>query len=469
MLLAEKARDGHIVARLKWGDAFVFDSGAKEALFLHEQGVPFEVVPGIPAAIGATAYAGMPAHLSGRAATRSCCCAATKAETRRVARRRLGRARALDGTIVCYAGGRLVPSILQPLLDHGAPPDDAGRADLPRHAAGAADGHRHDRRAARTRRRRTPRGEAAMLVVGDVDRACAITCGGSTSGRSSAGASSSRDRGSRRASSSTRSRISARRRSRRRRSGSRRPRIRKRSIARRRRSTATTGSSSNRRTRSRGFSRRSRAGRAICARSAACRSARSAPSTADRLARPRPQGRRRRRRSSASRASATRIGAQGPARRSARAHRPARSPARRRSPTTWRDAARSSPISSRTAPRPNPRTRRPPGPLPACCSTARSTPSRSRVRRRCSRFASLIGEEQAADLLNTTVVAAIGPVTAAAAAELGIRTTRRCRDDVHRRGTGLAGARRSLQLTRDAALARPDVSRDLQLAAEIRR
>jgi uroporphyrinogen III methyltransferase/synthase len=38
-------------------------------------------------------------------------------------------------------------------------------------------------------------------------------------------------------------------------------------------------------------------------------------------------------------------------------------------------------------------------------------------------LASLIGKEQAADLLNTTVVAAIGPVTAAAAAELGIKTT----------------------------------------------
>jgi uroporphyrinogen III methyltransferase/synthase len=38
-----------------------------------------------------------------------------------------------------------------------------------------------------------------------------------------------------------------------------------------------------------------------------------------------------------------------------------------------------------------------------------------------ARFASLIGEEQAADLLNTTVVATIGPVTAAAASELGIK------------------------------------------------
>jgi uroporphyrinogen III methyltransferase/synthase len=39
------------------------------------------------------------------------------------------------------------------------------------------------------------------------------------------------------------------------------------------------------------------------------------------------------------------------------------------------------------------------------------------------RFAELFGVEQAADLLSTTVVAAIGPVTAAAASELGIQTT----------------------------------------------
>ncbi len=60
LLLVEKAREGKTVVRLKWGDPFVFDSGGKEALFLHEQQIPFEVIPGIPATIGVPAYAGIP-------------------------------------------------------------------------------------------------------------------------------------------------------------------------------------------------------------------------------------------------------------------------------------------------------------------------------------------------------------------------------------------------------------------------
>src|SRR5438067_10353805 len=58
-LLVEKAREGKTVARLKWGDPFVFDRGGAEALFLHEQGVRFEVVPGVPAGIAVPGYAGV--------------------------------------------------------------------------------------------------------------------------------------------------------------------------------------------------------------------------------------------------------------------------------------------------------------------------------------------------------------------------------------------------------------------------
>ena len=58
-LLVEKVREGKRVARLKWGDPFIFDDGGEEALFLHEHGVPFEVVPGVPAAVGTPPYAGV--------------------------------------------------------------------------------------------------------------------------------------------------------------------------------------------------------------------------------------------------------------------------------------------------------------------------------------------------------------------------------------------------------------------------
>ncbi|MCK7461319.1 MAG: SAM-dependent methyltransferase [Sphingobacterium sp.] len=39
-LLVEKVREGKRVARLKWGDPFIFDDGGEEALFLHEHGDP---------------------------------------------------------------------------------------------------------------------------------------------------------------------------------------------------------------------------------------------------------------------------------------------------------------------------------------------------------------------------------------------------------------------------------------------
>ena len=119
-LLVEKAREGHVVARLKWGDPFVFDRGGEEALFLHEHGITFEVVPGIPAAIAVPAYGGVPVTYPGAGDTLTLV-RGHEDDSQTPPQVDWAALVRLKGTIVCYAGNKQLPAVLEALLSHGCP------------------------------------------------------------------------------------------------------------------------------------------------------------------------------------------------------------------------------------------------------------------------------------------------------------------------------------------------------------
>jgi uroporphyrinogen III methyltransferase/synthase len=124
MLLVEKAREGKTVVRLKWGDPYVFDSGGKEALFLHEQQVPFEVIPGVPVSVAVAAYAGIPITYPGAGDVLTLV-RGHEGETNELPRVEWDRLAGIDGTLACYAGARQVATIVEALLAHGRSPDES--------------------------------------------------------------------------------------------------------------------------------------------------------------------------------------------------------------------------------------------------------------------------------------------------------------------------------------------------------
>jgi uroporphyrinogen III methyltransferase/synthase len=125
-ILLEHASAGRLVVRLKGGDPLVFGRGAEEAEFLFHHGIPFEIVPGVTAGVGATAFAGIPVTHRGAASGVAFVTGHADPEGERPAR--AGQPR-LDwpalarfpGTLVVYMGVTHLAAICRTLIKHGKP------------------------------------------------------------------------------------------------------------------------------------------------------------------------------------------------------------------------------------------------------------------------------------------------------------------------------------------------------------
>lgn len=124
----DRARRGLRVVRLKSGDPLIFGRGGEEAEELAENGIPFEIVPGISAALGAAAYAGIPLthrHVSAGVllATGHEADDGSAAHAVLVAPRIPGASPAHDRTLVLYMAARRIRPTLQRLIGEGFPAD----------------------------------------------------------------------------------------------------------------------------------------------------------------------------------------------------------------------------------------------------------------------------------------------------------------------------------------------------------
>lgn len=121
-LLVAKGLAGKVVARLKGGDSFIFGRGGEECEALVAAGIPFEIVPGITAAVGATSYAGIP--LTHRGITTSVAFVTGHESHGKPSSEIDWEGLSLgSGTVVFYMGIRNLPHIAQSLMAHGRAPE----------------------------------------------------------------------------------------------------------------------------------------------------------------------------------------------------------------------------------------------------------------------------------------------------------------------------------------------------------
>ena len=163
-LMVEHARAGRRVVRLKGGDPFVFGRGGEELQHLRANGVRYEVVPGVTAALACAAYAGIPlTHRehsgSVRLVTAHCRESLDSTDWRGLA--------AARETLAVYMGVAMLPRLRTELLRHGRAPStpvafiENGSRPGQRVLIGTLDG-------AEELAAREQVGSPALLIVGEV-------------------------------------------------------------------------------------------------------------------------------------------------------------------------------------------------------------------------------------------------------------------------------------------------------------
>lgn len=117
-LMLEHVRKGRFVVRLKGGDPFVFGRGGEEIAFLRAHGIDYEVVPGITAALGCAAYAGIPLTHREHAQSVRFVTAHARADGGELDWACFARPKQ---TLVFYMGLKSLPRVREKLVAHGRP------------------------------------------------------------------------------------------------------------------------------------------------------------------------------------------------------------------------------------------------------------------------------------------------------------------------------------------------------------